>query len=508
MGGMEAMPETSTSNATHEPDAVLLRRYAEQHCEPAFTELVQRHVGLVFSAAVRRLGGDRHRAADVAQVVFAEVARQAAQLAGHPAFVGWLHKTTVNVCSRVLRTERRRTAREEASLPVNPSESQEPAVDWGEARPLLDAALLELHEQDRNAILLRYFEGRNLRAIAESLRLSEDAARMRIQRAMERLRRALSRRGVTGTAGALAATLELQAMETLPAGIAAHVAISALAQAACAATVASTTAVAAGGVEIAQAIPSFWIAVKTPLIATCAALVAVGIPLTSQHLRLARTESELLQLRTAMATAARSEADSDSPTHRAELEQLRSLLPELDRLREEATRLSAIRTNPVSGEVAAALSRLGTAEVERDKARAETEVIRVREQVIDLLKHLGLAARIYATDHQDTFPERFDQMSEELAGVDSPALEQLERMEFYPQPRRISETEPELFLIREKSPRRRPDGSWERAYVLADGSVQLLQSATEDFSSVEGERGGIASPEASSVEPGATSRKP
>lgn len=504
MGGLEALPETTV----HEPDATLLRRYAEQNCESAFTELVRRHIGLVFSAAVRRLGGDRHRAADVAQMVFTEVAHQATRLAGHPAFVGWLHKTTVNVCSRVRRSERRRAAREEASQPVNPSESQEPVVDWREARPLLDAALLELHEEDRTAILLRYFEGCSLRVIADSLRLSEDAARMRIQRAMERLRRTLSKRGVTGTAGALAATLELQAMETLPAGIAAQVATSAFAQAACATSLTGTAAAAAGGAQIAQTTSPLWIAMKTPLIATCAALVAVGVPLAVQHQRLADTGSELLRLRGAMAAAAQPDADADSLARQAEFEQLRSLLPDLHRLREEAARLSAIRTNPASRDLAAALSRLRAAEVERDHHLAEMELIRVREESVNILKYLGLAARIHATDHQDQLPEQFDQLTEVIGGVDSSALAHLDRTEFYPQPRKISESEPQLFLFREKSPRRRPDGSWERAYTLADGSVQVLQSATEDFGAVEKEHGGIASPEPPSADRSATPRQP
>jgi len=79
----------------------------------------------------------------------------------------------------------------------------------------------------------------------------------------------------------------------------------------------------------------------------------------------------------ALAAAAESEADADSLAHRAEVEQLRALLPELDRLREEATRLSAIGANPLFDEVATALSRLGAAEVSRENARAETDLIQV-----------------------------------------------------------------------------------------------------------------------------------
>src|ERR1044071_3405146 len=98
---------------TMNDDVELLGRYANGKSEPAFTELVRRHVDLVYSAALRLVNGDTHRAEDVAQQVFAELARQAPRLQRHPALVGWLYTTAWRMALRAIRTEQRRVAREQ-----------------------------------------------------------------------------------------------------------------------------------------------------------------------------------------------------------------------------------------------------------------------------------------------------------------------------------------------------------------------------------------------------------
>src|SRR5688572_14761990 len=94
-------------------DAELLNRYATDNSEAAFTELVRRHVDFVYSAALRLLNGDVHRAQDVTQQVFAELARRARRLTTHPALAGWLYTTTRLMSRSLVRAERRRKTREQ-----------------------------------------------------------------------------------------------------------------------------------------------------------------------------------------------------------------------------------------------------------------------------------------------------------------------------------------------------------------------------------------------------------
>src|ERR1700693_1267111 len=119
-------------------DAELLRRYAVEHSEDAFTELIQRHVGLIYSAALRLVNGDAYRAQDVTQHVFIEFARQAKRLIRHPAPVGWLYTTTRLTALHAIRTERRRSAREQEASTMNELLRESiPAPDWAQLRPVL-----------------------------------------------------------------------------------------------------------------------------------------------------------------------------------------------------------------------------------------------------------------------------------------------------------------------------------------------------------------------------------
>src|SRR5688572_25224267 len=134
-------------------DATLLRRYAEERAEDAFTELVRRYVDLVFGAALRRTGGDSHRAADVAQQVFIQLARDARKLSRHTVLSAWLHTATRNAALNLMISEQRRKAREIAAVALEsagtPGESN---LNWDHLRPVLDTAIDELSEPDRAAV--------------------------------------------------------------------------------------------------------------------------------------------------------------------------------------------------------------------------------------------------------------------------------------------------------------------------------------------------------------------
>ena len=167
-------------------DAELLRRYADIRDEPAFAALVARHLGLVYVSALRRLDGDPHRAADVAQNVFIALARHASSLAQRPVFANWLHTATRHAVIDLLRAEHRRRTREHHAHTLDLVNAPEPtptpastSADWDRLRPLRDTALDELSEPDRAILLLRFFKQHSFATLAVRLHLTGDAARMR-----------------------------------------------------------------------------------------------------------------------------------------------------------------------------------------------------------------------------------------------------------------------------------------------------------------------------------------
>ena len=203
-------------------DAELLRRYTEEKSEAAFAELVARYLDLVYSAAVRQVGGDAHRAKDVAQVVFSTLARKAGSLTRHPVLAGWLYTATQHAAAKTIRSETRRHAREQAAHAMQDTTSTDDssAVEWDHVRPVLDDAMRELGERDREAVLLRFFARRPFAEIGAALQMSEDGARMRVERALDKLHALLAKRGVTSTAAALSAALSTEAVSAAPAGLA------------------------------------------------------------------------------------------------------------------------------------------------------------------------------------------------------------------------------------------------------------------------------------------------
>ena len=211
-------------------DATLLLRYAETGSDTAFTDLVHRHVDLVYRAALRRTSGDTHHAADIAQQVFTTLAREARQLTHHTALSAWLHTATRNAALNLVIADQRRRAREVAAQSLAPAtDSPEDVLDWERLRPVLDSAIDDLSESDRTAVILRFLEQRPFAEVGSALRVSEDAARVRTARALDKLRDALARRGITSTAAAIGALVSHQPLASAPAGLAAALALRALA---------------------------------------------------------------------------------------------------------------------------------------------------------------------------------------------------------------------------------------------------------------------------------------
>lgn len=211
-------------------DASMLRLYAEKKSEAAFTSVVRRHVDLVYGAALRRTGGDPHLAADVTQQVFTALARNAGKLSRHTVLQAWLHTATRNASLNLVISENRRRIREARAIALEaPVSGGAAAPDWERIKPMLDEAIDALPETDRAAVLLRFFEHRDFSQIGVALKVSSDAARMRTERALERLRALLARRGVTSTAAALGAIVANQPLMSAPAGITSALVTAALA---------------------------------------------------------------------------------------------------------------------------------------------------------------------------------------------------------------------------------------------------------------------------------------
>lgn len=263
-------------------DTALLRRYAREGSEEAFHELVGRNLNLVYSAALRQVGGDRHRAEDVTQAVFASLAAKAATVARHPSLSGWLFTSTRFAAAKLIRSEQRRVNREWESHAMNTpqdSVSTSEVVQWREVCGALDNAMHELKEPDRLALIHRFFEAKPLATVGAQLGISEGAARKRIERALESLRLALARRGIVSTAAALATNLAEGAIAPAPAGLLASTASTALATA------------AAGGA--AKAGLAFLIMTTTQKTLVATAVLALLGTLAYENLSLSRQAEDL-----------------------------------------------------------------------------------------------------------------------------------------------------------------------------------------------------------------------
>ena len=192
-----------------ESDDWKLIRAWQEGAQEAFTELVRRHLPLVHAAARRQLG-DAHLVDDVAQAVFLLLARKATSLPRSTVLPGWLFNTTRLVVRHTIRSESRRRQREllAASMDANPTSTPSPDASWDRAGTALDEALAQLAAPDRDALLLRFTEGRNHREVGVALGIGEEAARKRVDRALERLRVRLAGAGIPFATVTLSAFLQ------------------------------------------------------------------------------------------------------------------------------------------------------------------------------------------------------------------------------------------------------------------------------------------------------------
>jgi len=308
-------------------DAELLQRYARDRSESAFQELVQRHLDLVYSAALRQTRGDAPLAQEVAQVVFCDLARKASSLTTRASIAGWCYTSARFAAAKVVRAERRRKAREQEAASMHElHDTPESSPNVDQLRFVLDDAMHELAPVDREAVLLRYFQDRDLKAVGAALGLSDDAARKRVERALDKLRAILERRGITSTRSALASALASVAISSAPAGLGASVATAALASSA-----AATTGLASTLIHLMNATQ-----IKTTVVGALA-LAGLTTALIIEHQSKNRLAEELTELR---------RPSAELETLRAENERLKKLeadSEELARLRKDQLELLRLR---------------------------------------------------------------------------------------------------------------------------------------------------------------------
>jgi RNA polymerase sigma factor (sigma-70 family) len=316
-------------------DQQLLRDYSGSRSEPAFAELVRRHVDLIYSAALRMLH-DAHLAEDVTQNVFLALAQNAGRLTTHPGLSGWLHRTTINLAANALRSDTRRRAREQEAAAMHDLLSAEPDVAWEHIAPQLDAALNELSEADRDALFLRYFERKSAREMARALGVTDDAAQKRLNRAVDRLRESFSRRGVTVGAGGLVVVISARAVQAAPAGLALTIS-----------TTAALTGTTFAGAATAVAVKTIAMTTlqKTFVAAVLALTAGAGLYAIHRTSRLRGDLDTLQQQHASLAfeaqqlTRERDEATNRLATVLSDNERLKRDTAELLRLRGEAAAL-------------------------------------------------------------------------------------------------------------------------------------------------------------------------
>ena len=249
-------------------DMDLVREFARNHSEAAFTELVRRHLNLVYSVARRCTGSDSD-AQDVTQAVFVILARKAPGLRARTVLTGWLYETTRHTAACLQRTNARRHAREQEAYMQSTLTAADTAGAWSRLAPHLEAAMAQLGERDRTLLALRFYENKSGPEAAALLGIREAAAHKRTARALEKLRKFFSRRGVALSATAIAGAVSANSVQVAPAALAKT--ISAIAMAKGMSAGASTLTLVKGALKIMA-----WTKAKTAVVTGIVMLLAAG----------------------------------------------------------------------------------------------------------------------------------------------------------------------------------------------------------------------------------------
>ena len=446
-------------------DATQLHEFVRHGSETAFGEIVRRHLDAVYSTALRLTAGQSGLAQDIAQTVFTDLARKAASLPTGTLLGGWLYRATRLATAAALRSESRREVREREAMMQQEIDRAEHGASWDGIRPLLDDALDELKEPDREALLLRFIQQRSLRDVGGALGVSEDAARTRIDRALDRLRAALASRGISSTAAAIGLILETNVVVSAPALLAQTI---------------SAAAVTAAATPIATLSIATIMSATTVKIAVPVLLAAIlAVPLFYQHQSIVRLEAENAALRGGQNTADGSMVSAAAGT--ADLSQLKL---EIARLRSEVASKRALEKELSAAKASLARQAKPAGAVQASPEQpdeAEERMKRIGYARMGFAKDFAVKLIMYADKHGGRFPGPGD----DVASVTVPPVEvhgvQLSMDHFellFTGVWTDIGNSAQAVIGRERDPWPAADGRIARTYLFADGHSEIHSSAS------------------------------
>ncbi len=453
-------------------DAALIREYTDFKSESAFAAIVSRHIGLVYSVALR-LTGNSADAQDVAQMVFVVFAKTTRELRSRTTLTGWFYETTRLTSRQFIRAQKRRLIREQAAYMQSSAPESDTDTTWRRLEPFLEEGMSQLNERDRALVALRFFENKSGAEAATLLGISEWAAHKRTTRAVEKLRTYFTKQGIALTANGLVAAVSANAMQTAPVGFASAVSTA----------VFMGTAAGTGGATLLNTMA------LTKLKAGLIGVIAVASTATTlvieyqSHIRLREVDKALrrqlasledleTENRRLLALVPKTNGQSVS-----RVDELRNLREESAALRAKAGGLTAL--NDEEKKLSAALAR----------ARSElrhgdtNQQITARSPEMDTRIHytmaLSRAMQEYALENKGVFPTNLSQVTGRIT-LDPKYQKGLSPDQYviafqgtmseitqYAHPDRI-------ILIRERSPWRNVDGklvmTWFSLQGMADAS--------------------------------------
>jgi RNA polymerase sigma factor (sigma-70 family) len=462
-------------------DMDLMREYTDRNSEPAFAELVHRHINLVYSVALRYTGNSQD-AQDVTQAVFVILAQKAESLRQRTSLTGWMYETTRFIATRFLRTRARQQAREQEAYMQSTLNDSDAGGIWRRLAPQLEEAMTQLNEKERALLALRFFENKSAAETAALLGIREWAAHKRAARAVEKLRRFFAKRGVEVAAGVLTAAISANSVQAAPAALAKT-----------ATAVAITKGAAAGGstltlIQGAMKVMA-WTKVKTGMVSAAVA-ASLLVPFVVQHQARAREREGDESLRRQGEQLIQLQAEHDrlsklvanSSLSQDQLDDLQRLRSEAGPLRQQANAVAQLREE----------NRRLKAKTGQDRPKTP---VQLKEEAITRMsygRNWVVGFYQYAGKHQGQFPTNFEQAADfvpdKVKNQSGATTDQLEIV-FQGSPA-LLERPQDIIVIREREAwnageTSHPPGQWAKIYTFADGHSEIHLERENNFDAYE-----------------------